>query len=72
MTSTWVGSDGKTLRDLLRSIKVGCWIELVSGQLILVGDINGHGGVCDDCTHPEMETPTKRYMQVHAPETVTQ
>jgi hypothetical protein len=45
-------------------LKPGMLLELKSGEIILVGDINTNGGVCDDC-HYGKETIVKRYKQLN-------
>ena len=45
-------------------LKPGMLLELKSGEIILVGDINTNGGVFDDC-HYGKETIVKRYKQLN-------
>jgi len=50
----------KSMHGILRP---GMLLELKNKKVILVGDINRNGGVCDDC-HYGRETIVKRYKQL--------
>jgi hypothetical protein len=43
------------LIDALDQIKPGDVLKMKDGKYILVGDVNKHLGVCDDCTNYEMK-----------------
>jgi hypothetical protein len=61
--SVLVDDPGFEKKSMRGKLKPGMLLELKDGKILMVGDINKNGGLCDDCHYGE-ETIVKRYKQL--------